>query len=464
MARSRSISVVVTSVGLALVIACGYLFYDLTARPLAQAVASRDWTAAQCLVESKHHELVYTLDGATGRRVSFAESIADRRATWEALKLHVGERIPCWVDPDDPSELVLERQGFTNLWPFAALVFLGLSLHGIALELRPRTGPTFWWGTMDNLGHATMRVGALRTLVIMTGLVLVVLATGVALVLQPAPATAHILVPLLVAGAGWAYAVKRYLTQLSISLTGPLVVGREPRVSIHVRTPFGTSLAGATLVAAEAIANAGSSTANPRRRVLRELPIVPGAPIPADLPGTLAAGPNRIAWHLAVAGAASVDVPVTIAWAPSHRTLRSDDLPRATEQDGVTLQLDRSRGYAPDDDITGVITVERPVPPRHATLRLSWRSRGELARTYVHPVVERQVADLPRTGPHRAADLPYREAAPDETGPLAASDQRRLRIPVPDEPRTYRGQTFDLEWFLELVVDDTTVEVPVTIQ
>jgi Protein of unknown function (DUF3592) len=101
--------------------------------PVARSLGSRTWQQTTCVVDSSREGRTtskvrgfstetsrvvvryrYTVDGREYSSERFDFSGGDRGADADALvtRLAAGARVPCFYDPDEPSEAVLDRFGF----------------------------------------------------------------------------------------------------------------------------------------------------------------------------------------------------------------------------------------------------------------------------------------------------------------------------------------------------------------
>ena len=93
----------------------------------------------------------------------------------------------------------------------------------------------------------------------------------------------------------------------------------------------------------------------------------------------------------------------------------------------VAIALERT-AYRPGERIAGQAGWHRDKPPRQAGIRLFWRVRGV------------RVDDVKVVDVHDVAQ------------PQAAQDVA-FEFTLPDEPYSYRGTLFSIEWGVELLVD-----------
>jgi hypothetical protein len=125
--------------------------YSFFIRPLMRIVAARAWSSATCeILSSSVHESAgddgstyrvqvryrYDVDGANyvGDRYKFMTGSSSGRAGKAAIvaALRPGTRTPCYVNPADPSDAVIER-GFTaDMW-FSLLPMLFVLVGGVGL-------------------------------------------------------------------------------------------------------------------------------------------------------------------------------------------------------------------------------------------------------------------------------------------------------------------------------------------
>lgn len=94
----------------------------------------------------------------------------------------------------------------------------------------------------------------------------------------------------------------------------------------------------------------------------------------------------------------------------------------------IGIVLERT-AYCPGERIAGQAGWRQDRPPQQASIRLFWRVRG----TGIDDV---KIVDM-----H------------DIAGPQAAQETA-FEFTLPDEPYSYRGTLFSIEWGIELLVDD----------
>jgi hypothetical protein len=137
--------------GLFLVLFGGVFLYFLVPEILAN-LAAASWTPASCTIlssgvttqESRDGEerqtlyrvdVRYAYDAAAGRlestRYRFVDPFTDNRAAAEtaAARYAAGAVVPCFVDPDDSAQAVLDRR----LSPFMLIVLLPAAIAGLGL-------------------------------------------------------------------------------------------------------------------------------------------------------------------------------------------------------------------------------------------------------------------------------------------------------------------------------------------
>ena len=95
----------------------------------------------------------------------------------------------------------------------------------------------------------------------------------------------------------------------------------------------------------------------------------------------------------------------------------------------VGIVLERT-AYRPGERVAGQAVWHRDKPPRQASIRLFWRVRGA------------RVDDVKVVDVHDVAQ------------PQAAQDVA-FEFTLPDEPYSYRGTLFSIEWGVELLVGDS---------
>lgn len=132
--------------------------------------------------------------------------------------------------------------------------------------------------------------------------------------------------------------------------------------------------------------------------------------------------------------------------------------------DGVTLAVDRE-WLRPGGEVTGVVRWRLAQAPARGELRLRWDVAGKVAAE--HEVVGTvSLTTLPRSR-RPSADggaHPFRDAAvDDEVVPLAAIDERRFRIDLPDAPYSFIGKLFRLTWSLEVEIDGAITRVTLVV-
>ncbi|WP_434426136.1 hypothetical protein [Nannocystis pusilla] len=183
--------------------------------------------------------------------------------------------------------------------------------------------------------------------------------------------------------------------------------------------------------------------------------------IPAEGVPTLPGTSHSIAWVLRLTAlfpmwpVLQIEVPIEVrgatAGAPPDIEPPASVAPQEIQL-GLRIDGDH-RSFAPGEPIAGVVTWERPRPPRRASLRLVCEAITAGAGKN-HTITEAllDLATQPRVFA-RALDDPFRRQAASETSALAASDCRRFRFAGPAAPYSYAGTLFDLRWRLELVID-----------
>lgn len=429
--------------GLIVVAGAVVLLAGAVLRPLWQARAARSWPLATCeivekrLVETESAEGArglaatlryrYEVGGRTyqGTRHDFRPFRGDVVEAREVRRLHIGARVPCHVDPDDPAVAVLAPRGWAG---FPASIVLGVAIAGIALVAagagkRPRRRRT----TRRRDGGVEIRVrgqhGALlAALAALTAVTVpsVVLALGEDRGLL---------------GVGFALlgglVVVKLVQVLAGFLTGvELVLARAAlrpgeatslRWRVRGRVP---SRQGARLIAREEVDYQVDDSHDHEEKIVVEQRLDDRVEVPADAMPTLAAGPCRYRWSNAVTA-------VIAGW---------PDLE-------VELELD-VQPPAPGEAVRGVVPVER-IDGERAKLQLRWRT--VTGRDERETVVARQEIERP----------------PDDGGsPYRASGPPTYSFPDPVHPPAYQGSLFTIDWRIVLVVDGVDVhaiEVPARI-
>jgi len=129
----------------------GVLFYFFVVRVALDVMAARNWTATPCLVQSstvRAHSgksttysidilYQYEINGSTyqSNHYDFLGGSSDGYSSKEAIvrQFPPGTRTVCYVNPDDPADVVFDRGFSTDMWiGFLPLIFLAVGVGGMA--------------------------------------------------------------------------------------------------------------------------------------------------------------------------------------------------------------------------------------------------------------------------------------------------------------------------------------------
>ena len=144
-------------------------FYLMAIRPLLYVAAAQDWAVTPCTIVSSevgvHHgddSITYSIDltykyevrgkSYQSDRYHFVGGSSSGRAAKQAIvtRYPVGAKTTCYVDPDDPSEAVIERGLVGEMWfGLIPLVFVAIGGGGMLFALGvirfgKKTGRAAW--------------------------------------------------------------------------------------------------------------------------------------------------------------------------------------------------------------------------------------------------------------------------------------------------------------------------------
>lgn len=127
-----------------------FAFYFTVVQPGVDLVAARFWVAVPCSITSTSvKETVlsgssnywpdirysFQLDSKEyeGKRYNFSNGTGDLNAANDVLQRYpIGDEITCWVDPDDPSQSVIDRSpGWFLLVGLVPIAFIAIGFGGL---------------------------------------------------------------------------------------------------------------------------------------------------------------------------------------------------------------------------------------------------------------------------------------------------------------------------------------------
>ena len=477
-------------------------------RGVRRIQAAQTWPAVECVVVSSRVDHHRSGKGGTtySANILYAYRIQNHEFTSNQYdfmggsssgydgKAAIVQRYPpgrkaiCYVNPQDPTDAVLERGFVPSMWfGLIPLVFVLVGamgmICGIRSARRAAAGPapaavgtagfaptaTPWSGTTGN-GPVQLKPTASPALKLIGAIAIGLFWNGIVSVfVWQAVQSWHrgrtewgltiFLIPFVLVGLGLVGLVGYQF----LALFNPRV---RLTVSAESVTPGGALeldwvVTGRTSVLQRLSINLeGREEATFRRgtssytdkRVFATIPVAESTyaqemisgrarvMVPPGAMHTFKAANNKILWALQVRG----DIPrwpdvkeqyeITVRPAPATIVSDGDASPGGTgpaplaSSDAVRLELSRPRaGYRPGEEIAGVATWNLDRAPRTAEARLFWYTRGK-------GTVDAGVVETVRF---------------DQAGP---SDRREFRFHLPEAPHSFSGQLVSLLWAVELVL------------